>query len=226
MSEIEDYANAGVAADAVARIIAGTLRGAAQTYGRANFVATGGGSPGPVYDRLVEADVPWGLVNVTLSDERWVDQESADSNQHLLFERLFRRHVTNCRFVPLKTDAPSAEVGALTAEPAIAWLTPFDVTLLGMGEDGHIASLFPGNPALAEGLNLSGERLVIHAPAGHPAPSQDRISLTLKALLSSRLILVLTSGEAKRHMIERGEARPIHALLQQAHAPVRLIWSP
>ncbi|MFZ5669394.1 MAG: 6-phosphogluconolactonase [Pseudomonadota bacterium] len=226
MTEVEAFPDAEAAAQAAAEAIAAALVRAIRERGAAVFVATGGRSPGRVYDRLAEADLDWSRVAVVLSDERWVDPASPDSNQRLLAERLFRGRAGSAGFTPLKTDAPDAAAGALAVEAPVAGLAPFAATLLGMGEDGHIASLFPGNPALAQGLDPAGDRFVVHAPAGDPAPVQDRVSLTLRALLASDLIVVLTAGEAKRRMIERGADRPIHTLLQQARAPVRLIWSP
>ncbi len=96
-----------------------------------------------------------------------------------------------------------------------------------MGEDGHIASLFPGNPALAEGL--AGQGLCLAVPAGEPAPPQPRISLTLSALLQTRLLLLLITGEAKRTALGRaadGEPLPVRSVLRQERAPLRILWAP
>jgi 6-phosphogluconolactonase len=224
---IEAYADASEAARAAAEAIADWLVAGLAEDDRASFVATGGSTPGEVYDLLSTLPLPWEHVSVTLSDERWVAPDSPDSNARLLQERLLVGEAAQANFVPLWSDAPTAEDAAEVAEAAVAGLLPADVVLLGMGEDGHIASLFPGSPVLEEGLDPLGGSLVIAAPAGEPAPPQDRLSLTLYALRQSYLILVLIRGEAKRRVVEEGQGLPIHALLDAAgETPVRIIWSP
>jgi 6-phosphogluconolactonase len=103
--------------------------------------------------------------------------------------------------------------------------------MLGMGEDGHFASLFPGLPNLADALDPNGLRLVIGVAEPGLQPHVPRISLTAKALLDARLIVVITSGEAKRALLERVAADPdfappIATILRQSRVPVRLLWSP
>ena len=108
-------------------------------------------------------------------------------------------------------------------------LLPFDAVLLGMGEDGHVASLFPASPILEEGLDPDGARLCLSAPAGEPAPPQARSSLTLAALRRARLIVVLPTGAAKRRTLEEaldGAAFPVLSVLAQDRVPVRVLWSP
>jgi 6-phosphogluconolactonase len=187
--------------------------------GRASLVATGGRSPGPVYDRLSQVDLDWAHVAVTLSDERHVDVESPNANARLLRERLFRGPAAKAQFLPL-TDY---------AEPALRKLMPFDAVMLGMGEDGHIASLIPGSPVMALGLDPDGEALTAESPHGFGSPPVARITLTLAALLRSRAIFLLIAGEAKRQVIAQAQAGadvPVRALLSQDRVPVRVLWAP
>jgi 6-phosphogluconolactonase len=224
---IEAYADASEASRAAAEAIADWLVAGLAEDDRASFVATGGSTPGEVYDLLSTLPLPWEHVSVTLSDERWVAPDSPESNERLLRERLLVGEAAQANFVPLWSDAANVAEAADAADPMVADLAPFDVVLLGMGEDGHIASLFPGNASLEHGLDLAGGDLVIPVPKGEPAPPQDRLSLTLYALRQSYLILVLIRGETKRRVIEEGEGLPIHALLDAAgETPVRIIWSP
>ncbi|MFL5298391.1 MAG: 6-phosphogluconolactonase [Phenylobacterium sp.] len=216
---IETFETAGALADAAAEAIAAQLAGGLAARGHASVVATGGRSPGPVYDRLAQADLDWAHVAVTLSDERLVDAGSPNSNARLLRERLFVGRAAAAQFLPL-TDY---------AEPALAKLTPFDAVMLGMGEDGHVASLIPGSPVLAEGLDPQGARLVAESPQGFGAPPVPRITLTLAALLRSRAIFLLIAGEAKRQVIAEAEAGadlPVGSLLRQEQVPVRILWTP
>ncbi|MFA7264538.1 MAG: 6-phosphogluconolactonase [Caulobacter sp.] len=224
--EIEVCETAEEAALAAAEAIASWLAAGLDENNRASFVGTGGSSPGPVYDLLSTLPLPWEQISVTLSDERWVPPTSPDSNERQLRERLMVGEAACARFVPLWSDAPTAEDAAEAAEAALADLFPADVVLLGMGEDGHFASLFPGSPVLEEGLDPFGGSLVIAVPAGDPAPAIERLSLTLYALKQAFLTIVLVRGEAKRRILEDRDDLPIHALFRATDMPVRVIWSP
>ncbi len=224
--EVEVYPDADQAAVAAATAIADWLAAGLDENGRASLVGTGGSSPGPVYDLLATLPLPWEQISVTLSDERWVPPTSPDSNERQLRERLLVGEAAAAEFVPLWSDAVTAEDAAETAELAVADLFPADVVLLGMGEDGHFASLFPGNPALEEGLDPLGGSFVIAVPASEPAPAMERLSLTLYALKQAWLTIVLIRGEAKRRIVEDRDDLPIHALFRASDMPVRVIWSP
>jgi 6-phosphogluconolactonase len=224
---LEVYPSARTAADAAAEAIVSRLAPA----GPKRLLVTGGSSPGPVFDLLAGADLGWSRVTVTLSDERFVDPTARESNERQVRERLLRDQAAKAAFVPLKGQGPRPDDDACAAEPAIRGLVPFDAVLLGMGEDGHIASLFPGAPGLAETLDPRGERFVIGvATAGLP-PYVPRISLTARALFDAKLILLLIAGAPKKEVLERIKvdaafAPPVAALLKQTQAPVRVLWSP
>ena len=216
---IESFPSADALADAAAAAIEAQLAAGLADRGRASLVATGGRSPGPVYDRLSQADLDWAHVAVTLSDERQVDAASPNSNARLLRERLFVGPAVKAQFLPL-TDY---------AEGVLRQLMPFDAVMLGMGEDGHIASLIPGSPVMALGMDPSGPALIAESPQGFGSPPVARITLTLAALLQSRAIFLLIAGEAKRQVIERAEAGedlPVRAILSQDRVPVRVFWTP
>ena len=223
---VEVFVSAEAAAEAACAAIATRLRGAIIDRGAAHLCVTGGSSPGPVYDRLKDADLDWSRISITLSDERWVDTNSPDSNARLVRERLLQGRAAAARFVCLKGEETDPVHGAWAADLKVAPLEPFDAVLLGMGADGHICSLFPGNPVLAQGLDPAGARLVLHAPACEPAPPQDRVTLTLPALIYAGLILVLTTGQAKRAILERDGDEPVHHLIRAAaRGELRLLWS-
>jgi 6-phosphogluconolactonase len=199
--------------------------------GPKRLMVTGGRSPGPVYDRLAQLDLDWSRVTVTLSDDRFVDLDSPDSNERLIRERLLQGRGAAARFLPLKGHGPTPAADAAAIEPAIRVLLPFDATLLGMGDDGHIASLFPSTPDLAAALDPDGARLAVGVEVPGLAPYLPRISLTGRALFDSRLIVLLTGGEGKRALIEQvltdpAFAPPVAALIRQTRSPVRILWSP
>jgi 6-phosphogluconolactonase len=216
---IETYPDGPALAEAAADAMAGRLVEALRTHGRAGLVATGGRSPGPIYDRLsMTTALDWTRVVVTLSDERCVPADDPASNARLVRERLLTNAGAKAHLLPLW---PEPEPAALAA------LAPFDVVMLGMGEDGHIASLIPGDPGL-EGAYATPDltRLV---PAGLGKPPVARITLTLSAIMNARAIFLLVAGEAKRGVIERalaGEDLPVGRLISQSKAPVRIFWTP
>lgn len=217
---VESFPTADALADAAAGAVVEALRAGLSARPRASLVATGGRSPAPVYDRLASAELDWSCVDVTLSDDRCVAADDPASNEGLVRSRLLTGRASAARFIPLVR--PSVEV----AEAEVAALAPFDVMLLGMGEDGHVASLIPGSPVLAEGMATDNPRLLINVPAGVGSPPLARVSLTLAALLKARLTLVLISGAAKRSIVDTGVNMPVHVLLEQAKSPVRVLWTP
>jgi 6-phosphogluconolactonase len=215
---IETFATEAALADAAAAAVAAALGEALGARGRAGLIATGGRSPGPVYDRLREAAIDWARVVVTLSDERCVAADDPASNARLVRERLLAGGAARAHFLALWPE-PAPE--------AIAALRPFDAVLLGMGEDGHIASLIPGDPGLEAGLTAPGPTRAV--PAGLGKPPTARITLTLPTILDSRAIFLLIAGEPKRQVVRRalaGADLPVGRLLSQARAPVRILWRP
>jgi 6-phosphogluconolactonase len=217
---LETYPSTAAMAEAAARAVESRLAEGLKTRGRASLVATGGRSPGPVYDALDGPGVDWARVVVTVSDERCVDPASPDSNARQVRERLLVGARAKAHFIPLWPEPPEAALQALA---------PFDAVMLGMGEDGHIASLIPGDPGLAQGMDLASDRLLVPVPAGIGKPPVARISLTLTALLQARALFLLIAGEAKREVVARAQAGadlPVRAILGQDRVPVRIFWAP
>jgi 6-phosphogluconolactonase len=214
---------AAAAADILAQALAAP--------GARAFAGAGGTTPGPVYDRLSQRQLPWERLTVTLTDERWVDEDAEESNARLLRQRLLVGEAARACFLPLKGAGASPQADAAEAEDLIREILPFTAVLLGMGADGHFASLFPGAPELDVGLDLEGPRLCIPVPEAGLKPLVPRISLTARALTRTELLLILISGEDKRAVIERIEADPdyappVAAILRQDRCPTRVLWAP
>lgn len=216
---VEVFGSPREAAREAADAIAGALRDAVAERGRASFIATGGRTPEAAYDILARAILPWDKVAITLTDERWVDPGSAESNERLVRDRLLVENAAQAFFLPLKSSAATPQDGVEEAERRIGPMLLADVVLLGMGEDGHVASLFPDGLVEAEGL-------AVGVDAAEPAPPQPRLSLTLQALQPRRLTVLLISGEAKRRVLEAADDLPVHKLLARTKAQVRVLWSP
>jgi 6-phosphogluconolactonase len=223
---IEAFPDHDALADRAAQVIAGAL----VAPGPRSLIVTGGGTPGPTYDRLAARDLDWAATTVTLTDERWVDPASDLSNEGLVRRRLLVGRAAHAAFLPLKGDGASPEVDALAAESALSGLSPV-ASLVGMGEDGHIASLFPGAPGLDAALDPHGERLCIGVDQAGLDPRVPRISLTVRALLLAARVVFLVTGEAKRALLERVAADaayspPVAAIIRQSLAPVQVLWAP
>ena len=218
---IETFRTIDTAAEAAAFAIGRRLADGLKTHGRASLVATGGRSPGPVFDHLRgQPHIDWARVVVTLSDERCVADGDPASNARAVRERLLQGEAAKAHFLPLWPAPPRAALEAIA---------PFDAVMLGMGEDGHIASLIPGDPGLAAAMDPASARQTVSVPKGLGNPPVARISLTFAALLQSRAIFLLIAGEAKREVIARaqtGADLPVAALISQARVPVRILWSP
>ena len=215
---IESYPDPEALADAAAQAIATDLAIAIASRGVASLVATGGRAPGPIYDRLGAADLNWTRITVTLSDDRCVGVDHPDSNARLVRTRLLQGLAASATFLPLWPTPDPAKLRALT---------PFDVVMLGMGEDGHVASLIPGDPGLEDGLTTSD--LTRDVPAGLGRPPLARITLSLSALSDARAIFLLIAGTAKREVITRalaGQDLPVGRLIVQAGVRLRILWTP
>jgi 6-phosphogluconolactonase len=224
---LETFRTPDASAEAAAAAIVAQLT----PPGPKHIVVTGGRTPGHAYDLLAKTDLDWSRVTVTLSDERFVDPTSDESNERLVRQRLLQSHAAAARFVPLKSDGPTPADDARSADPAVRAVAPFDAVLLGMGDDGHIGSLFPSTPLVADLLRRDAESAVVAVEVAGVAPFVPRISLTGRMLLDASLILVLISGETKRAVVERvlsdpGFAPPVAAAIRQTAAPVRVLWSP
>jgi 6-phosphogluconolactonase len=217
--------------NALARNIASALQTAIAARGIASLVVSGGKSPTRLFEVLRTKELDWGCVCIALADERWVEPSNPDSNEHLVRSVLLREKASAARFIGLKNAAPTPDIGAVSAWETFARVPrPFDAVVLGMGDDGHTASLFPRSPNLPGALNASASAGCVGMWA--PVAPQPRLSLNLSALLDSRRIVILLSGAAKwqTYLKASGEGpiedMPIRAVLRQKHTPVEVMWTP
>lgn len=226
--ETRVYPDMATLSAAVARTVAGDLSSALGERARASLVVPGGTTPGPFFDELSRQSLDWPRVTVTVSDERWVGADDSASNEYLVRSRLLKDRAARAGFVSWRTAGETREAASRTLESKIAALWPFDVCVLGLGADGHIASLIPG----AEGFNnaMHGEGLVAPVTASGAAGAAERLTLTWRAIERSRRIVVITTGASKRAVFEaamKGDgAQPVVALLTQTETPVLACWCP
>ncbi|MCX7299959.1 MAG: 6-phosphogluconolactonase [Rhodobacterales bacterium] len=213
--DIIEYADAEMMMMDLANRLAGELRQALTGGGRASLAVPGGTTPGPVFDSLCAVDMDWGRVDVMLTDERWVPEESERSNTRLLRQRLLVNHAARASYVPLyaSADAPEERLDGLSQ--TVAATLPLSVVLLGMGADMHTASIFPGADRLAEALHGDAVLVAMRAP-GAPEP---RITLSAKVLRGAISRHIVITGAAKRKAIEAArhlspEEAPVAAVLK------------
>jgi 6-phosphogluconolactonase len=211
--------------------IAAALAAALAARGAASLVVSGGRSPVLLFEHLRALTIDWSRVHVGLADERWVAPSDPASNEKLVRDVLLRDLAAAAAFNGLKNDAATPELGAGAAWQTFARVPrPFDVVLLGMGDDGHTASLFPDSPNLPAALDE-------HAAPGcvgmsSPTPPRQRLSLNLAALLDSRRIALLITGESKWRTYAAAAgpgssaAMPVRAVLRQRRVPVEVHFAP
>jgi 6-phosphogluconolactonase len=228
------FEEADLLMQALAEDIALALSEAVKARGAASLVLSGGTTPGPLYDRLADMAAPWDRVNLTLADERWVSPDSLKSNERLIRERLLRNRAAGAWFTALKAETPEPEAAEAEVGAAVSALPrPFDLVLLGLGENGHTASLFPNGQGLAMALDRRDPALVRAVrPVAPDEPDPPRLSMTLRGILETRRVVLLFTGAAKWAVYERALAPgeiadlPVRAVLNQIDAPVEVWWAP
>ncbi|MFJ4064948.1 6-phosphogluconolactonase [Pseudomonas sp. NPDC089996] len=225
--QVHELADAKTLATTLAHDVAERLRAAIAAKGQACVVLSGGRSPVPFLEQLASEQLDWAKVTVSLADERWVPVEHADSNAGLLARHLLKGAAAKARFVGLYQQAENLDAAAAEADRALAELPAIDVLVLGMGDDGHTASLFPNSPNLAEGLAPNSQRRCL--PMLAPSVPHQRLSMTRSLLASAAFIALSVQGQGKLATLRAALAgndfseMPIRAFL---HDPLDIYWCP
>lgn len=214
----------------LAKDVAQTLREAIAKRGKASIVVSGGSTPKGFFAALAQETLDWEQLTVALADDRWVPEEHRDSNERLVKELLLSHAASAAKFLSLTTsDAhPRSAVGEITER--FSELGTVDVVILGMGGDGHFASLFPDSNTLELGLDMhSGQTFIAVDP---PAAPHTRMSMTLPRILDAQRVMLHIVGEDKRTVLERAisEANPLElpiaALFAARRPSVETYWAP
>jgi 6-phosphogluconolactonase len=170
------------------------------------LVVSGGSSPISIYEELSNIDISWSKVYLTLVDDRLVDPDHKDSNQKLLHNHFIKNKAKNINFSPLTENFLSNT----------EFKKPFDVTLIGMGEDGHFASLFPDMINQYEAFDINAiPKILTTPPKGNPLI--PRITMNLSLIMESLNIILLVKGKAKQNIFEKAKQEqklPIHHLIK------------
>ena len=200
-------------ADNLSQSIAASLSASINLNGYASFVVCGGSSPLPLYDNLSNKDLDWSKVSIFLGDDRVVPSDHQDSNNYLIQLHLLKNNASSASFYPLNDSK-------ITIKDI---RRPFDVVLLGLGNDGHFASLFPAqlNNALAFDAYASPSLIVSDQDLG--SPSHKRISMNLSMLIDAKRCILLVPNSDKRKIVERAykdNQLPLHFLLTQERTKI------
>jgi 6-phosphogluconolactonase len=215
-------------AHALAGTVADSLARAVSEQGEALLAVSGGTTPARFFDALSRQDIDWRHVTVTLVDERFVPPSSPRSNAALVSEKLLQNRAKAARFVPLFRSGETPEQAADDGEKAFRALPlPFDVLMLGMGSDGHTASLFPDAQGLGSLLDPASPRIVM--PVHAKSAGEPRLTLTLAEIARARFVGLHIEGAEKRQAFEGtmgGERKPIRAVIDALPEPIEVFWAP
>lgn len=183
------------------------------------LLLSGGSTPGPIYEQLAEQDINWKNIHISLADERWVDETNAGSNARLIKNTLLQKHAANAPFTPMKSENSDPELVKGCVEMAYQQLPKPYYIVLGMGEDGHIASWFPSAPEYQNMITSNDKKLVAVL---NPKKSQitgsytQRITITPYLLSQCEKAFLIIKGETKLSLLKNW--LNTHADLPVTHA--------
>lgn len=212
------------------------LSEAISKHGVATLLVSGGSTPAPLYEALSKSELNWKKIKIALVDERWVDNDHVASNEALIRRSLLINNAKIAEFTGMKNSSNTANQGQVETEARYKNLPqPFSLAIVGMGNDGHTASLFPNAKGLKEALQENSEQLTVAikaTPSEVTGSNTERLSLTRSALMKTERLVILFTGEDKLAVFSAAqkpgsiEEMPIRALIHQEQVPVELYWAP
>ncbi|UUO22284.1 6-phosphogluconolactonase [Colwellia sp. M166] len=229
MYQFNEFEQRELLDSALAEQVANLLSAAVKIKGKASLAVSGGSTPKGFFQALSKKKIAWHAITITLADERWVDIDSTDSNTKLVHEYLLQNEAIKAKFFHLKQgEALTEETLADLNLAAEQQLLPLDVLILGMGEDGHTASLFPCSDEIVQCLALDSEALLKVVPKTAP---YQRISFSFAALAKSKTTFLHISGVSKKQVLAKAIAgqeckeMPIRAFLQAPDVNTQVYWA-
>lgn len=229
--EWHEFTSPEALAAALARTVGERLAAAIEARGRALLAVSGGRTPAHFLSLLSRHELDWSRVTVTLADERFVPTSSTRSNARLVAQHLLQNRAAKADFIAHYHETGSAADAARMADTAVTALPlPLDVVVLGMGTDGHVASLFPDAEGIAELLSAEDGPAVV--PVAAPSAGEPRLSLSMPALAEARFIALHIEGMDKKESIDKALAAPgprlppVRALVERTANPFHVYWAP
>jgi 6-phosphogluconolactonase len=226
-----DYESVDEMAEAVAGDVGFIVESALDARDACLLALPGGRTPRPIFAKLAEAKLPWKKVTIIPTDDRLVAMDDERSNVRGIAQAFLR---AGARVVPIATEIPDYKLAGNSADARLQDLPwPPDLCWLGMGDDGHVASIFTG-PDLQDALDAPKARRAVGVmpdpmPADAPVP---RVTLTRAAILSARTVIITITGQEKRDLLEQAIADgqssklPIGRVLAEAEQPIDIHWAP
>ena len=199
--------------DNLSQSIAASLSESIHLNGYASLVVCGGSSPLPIYDNLSNKNLDWSKVSIFLGDDRVVPSDHPDSNNNLIQLHLLKNKASSASFYPLNDSKIAIQ----------DIRRPFDIVLLGLGNDGHFASLFPAQLNNANAFNANATPSIIVSDQDLGIPSHRRISMNLSMLIDAKRCILLVPNSDKRKIVERAfkdKQLPLHFLLNQERTKI------
>lgn len=230
MYQINDFNSRQQLDQALADNVSQILQSAIALKGKASIAVSGGSTPKGFFTALSNKDIDWKKVTITLADERWVDINSDASNTRLVHENLLQNKAAVAKFFHLKQGKNICEETLVDLNIAANnLLLPLDVVILGMGEDGHTASLFPCSEQIQSGLDISNPSALMKVEPT-TAPHQ-RITFSFAALRQSQNIFLHLCGNSKKDVLDKALSNddifemPIRAFLQDKGIDTQVYWA-
>ncbi len=215
--------------DNLSKSIIKNLQEGIDKNGKASLVVSGGNTPKPLFEKLSIEKLPWEKVKIGLCDERWVPPRHKDSNEKMVKEYLLQNFAKKAEFIGMYQDTTILEAEDLCSKKLKQKLYPFDVLILGMGNDAHTASMFPNNEKLKLAFEQNLDKLCISIKS-ETAP-HVRMSLTRKAILSAKNIYLHFEGIEKIALFEKAIKgndifeMPIRSILNQNDKKIKVYYS-
>ncbi len=230
MYHLNDFSSREQLDSALAEQVSSILQSAITLKGKASIAVSGGSTPKGFFKALSEKDLDWKRVTITLADERWVDINSSDSNTRLVHENLLQNKASAAKFFHLKQGENLCDETLVDLNLAANnSLLPLDVLILGMGEDGHTASLFPCSKQIEQGLDTNtAEALMKVEPTTAP---HQRITFSFAALSDSKNTFLHICGDSKKQVLDKALSSvdmfemPIRAFLQNDDINTQVYWA-
>jgi 6-phosphogluconolactonase len=225
---LETFASRPALMRAAAERLAAALEDSIRRHGSACAALSGGSTPELAYRELAKTPLDWPKVTLALVDERFVPPTDAASNQALIQRTLGPAFDMGARLAPMFFPAATVTDSADQADAQYALLR-IDIALMGMGEDGHTASWFPGSSELGGALDLDNPRSVIAVHAPQAAGAADRLTLTRAALARAGALMLVITGDDKRAKLESALAQhdaPVTALFNDRLPAPQVMWAP
>ena len=225
-----DYDTVDEMAEAVAGDIGFIIESALDARGEALIAVPGGKTPLPIYEKLARAKLNWKKVTIIPTDDRLVPLTDDKSNIRAIAQAFLP---TGARVFPITSDIADYKLAGNSANAKLSELKfPLDLAWIGVGSDGHTASIFPG-PDLEDALNAPKGR---HAVGVMPDPLPPeapvaRVTLTRSAILSARTVLITVTGDEKKALLEQAiedghsSKLPIGMVLSEAEQPIDIHWA-